>query len=401
MINLGAIVQATDFDGDTVTGNAAGLVITVDDDTPVINAKTDLIYANSSNPSPGGTGVYSYDIGADERSVYSASSSDFVVTLADGTVGTTDISNISLNWSSETAQNALFNFSFNYGAGSSSGTLLFDKVAGTYTMQLAEPIADVVALSDASAGFTGYLAGTATPDNSGLVQVSVAQLSSDFFVQFTGDAEPGGGAGVNNLQAIKTGEVLDNTLPIALDNQTFTQGTTDLFKQASALVSVSGSAAGVASDIMQSGEVLDFDLFTSNPTGFTNLAPTARASEIFMVFDGLGVTTDMVVILKLVDPDTNVHITKAIVVDAGDIYRLGDIIPGGFPTLDNNDGLIIIQSNDYNFGSENWLIEGGQVLSSTEGVIGANLIDFNRAIGSAGASVDGADDFGAAHNRRR
>ena len=189
--------------------------------------------------------------------------------------------------------------------------------------------------------------------------------------------------------------MLQNTLPIDLEHQTFTQGTTDLFKQASALVSVSGSAAGVASDIMQSGEVLDFDLFTSDPTGFTNLAPTARASEIFMVFDGVGVTTDMVVILKLVDPDTNVHITKAIVVDAGDIFRQGDIIPGGFPTLDNNDGLIIIQSNDYNFGSENWLIEGGQVLSSTEGVIGANLIDFTRAIGPAGASVDGTRDFGA------
>ena len=35
LINLGAIVQATDFDGDSVTGNANGLVITVDDDTPI------------------------------------------------------------------------------------------------------------------------------------------------------------------------------------------------------------------------------------------------------------------------------------------------------------------------------------------------------------------------------
>ena len=38
-INLGAIVQATDADGDTVTGNAAGLVITVDDDTPMATAE--------------------------------------------------------------------------------------------------------------------------------------------------------------------------------------------------------------------------------------------------------------------------------------------------------------------------------------------------------------------------
>ena len=39
-INLGAIVQATDFDGDSVTGNATGLVITVDDDTPIATAGT-------------------------------------------------------------------------------------------------------------------------------------------------------------------------------------------------------------------------------------------------------------------------------------------------------------------------------------------------------------------------
>ena len=38
-INLGAIVQATDFDGDTVPGTAAGLVITVDDDTPIATAR--------------------------------------------------------------------------------------------------------------------------------------------------------------------------------------------------------------------------------------------------------------------------------------------------------------------------------------------------------------------------
>ena len=37
-INLGAIVQATDRDGDTVIGNATGLVITVDDDTPIATA---------------------------------------------------------------------------------------------------------------------------------------------------------------------------------------------------------------------------------------------------------------------------------------------------------------------------------------------------------------------------
>jgi T1SS-143 domain-containing protein len=34
-INLGTIIQATDFDGDTVTAGANGVVITVNDDTPI------------------------------------------------------------------------------------------------------------------------------------------------------------------------------------------------------------------------------------------------------------------------------------------------------------------------------------------------------------------------------
>ena len=41
-INLGAIVQATDRDGDTVPGAATGLVITVNDDTPIATAGTSV-----------------------------------------------------------------------------------------------------------------------------------------------------------------------------------------------------------------------------------------------------------------------------------------------------------------------------------------------------------------------
>ncbi|TIG55987.1 hypothetical protein DI119_17620, partial [Legionella pneumophila] len=37
-INLGSVIRATDSDGDTVTAAADGLVITVDDDTPIASA---------------------------------------------------------------------------------------------------------------------------------------------------------------------------------------------------------------------------------------------------------------------------------------------------------------------------------------------------------------------------
>jgi hypothetical protein len=42
-INLGAIIEATDADGDSVVGNANGLVITVDDDTPVARNDEDTV----------------------------------------------------------------------------------------------------------------------------------------------------------------------------------------------------------------------------------------------------------------------------------------------------------------------------------------------------------------------
>jgi len=401
VLNLGSVqVIATATDGHLAPDIVS---ITVKDDVPIFIAKTDLIYANSSNdgggPLPGGTGIYEYNIGADSRTSFASTNSDFSTITLSGTVGSTTITAAVVTWNSESAGSALFNFSFNYGLGLADGTLTFDKVAGTYTVELSTPIGSVESTGEASAGFTGYVAESSTVDASGLVDVSVANLGTNFFVQFTGFAEPGGGVGVNNLQAIPPSDPLDTTLPIAAANQAYTDG--DIFKQAAAKVSVSGGAAGVASDIMQGGEVLDFDFFQTNPFGFTGATPTAQASSIFMTFDGVGATTDMVVILKLVNPGLDgvfgtgddTRTTKAIVVDAGDIYRQGDIIPGGFPSLDGNDGLIIIQRNDYNFGAENWFIEGGQVLPSTEFVTGSG-INFDRNIGPTGGSFDdGTESF--------
>ena len=196
MINLGAIVQATDFDGDSVTGNANGLVITVDDDTPVVNGKTDLIFANSSNPTPGGTGIYNYDIGADEHlGTFSSTNSDFSTITLSGDVGSVAITSPTVTWVSESTTQASFDISFSYAPNPADpgttvlaeGTLIFDKLAGTYTVTLDEPIETVTILNTANAlGFQGYDAGTDNEDNSGLVEVSIAELSSNFFVQFTG-----------------------------------------------------------------------------------------------------------------------------------------------------------------------------------------------------------------------
>lgn len=45
---------------------------------------------------------------------------------------------------------------------------------------------------------------------------------------------------------------------------------------------------------------------------------------------------------------------------------------------------MIIESNDYNFGSENYLIQGLQVLDSTEGVSGSGY-NLNGNVGVSGS----------------
>jgi hypothetical protein len=64
--------------------------------------------------------------------------------------------------------------------------------------------------------------------------------------------------------------------------------------------------------------------------------------------------------------------------------------PGSYSsiTLDNNDGLVIIESNDYNLPGEHWVIVGAQIAGSDEGVTGT-AIDLNSAIGAAGDSITG------------
>ena len=389
-IALGTAINATDYDGDSVTAAANGLLITVDDDSPVVTAKSNVVYANSSNPTPGGTGVFAYDIGADERlgTVYSATNSDLSVSMADGTVGTTAISNKVVTWASESDTSAVFNLSFTYVSNNptlgaltnATGTMTFDKVADTYTLSLTDDIDSFSILKTSAAqGFTGYNIGGTTPINQ-QPPVSVAKLADDFFVQFSGFAEQGSGTGANNI--------------MAGGNNAFVPG--ELFSAATSWVSVSGTATGVAGDTIQQGEVMDLDFFTASPFGDTAAAPTATSKGIYVKFDGIG-SEDLVLVLKLIDPDDNSQTTRAIIVDSEDIIiKNASTSPNNFHpianpaaygiTLDQNDGAVIVESNDYNFGSENYLIQGLQVLDSTEGVSGSGY-NLNGNVGVSGAST--------------
>ncbi|MGH8846940.1 MAG: M10 family metallopeptidase C-terminal domain-containing protein, partial [Polaromonas sp.] len=330
-------------------------------------------------------------VGADQHPTpFSATNSDFSgVSLASGTVGATAITNRSVTWASEDASSAVFNVAFDYVSNPSlgttthaTGTLTFDKVADTYALALTAPIQSFTVLTTGTAqGFTGYHLGLTTEDQT-QPDVSVAKLANDFFVQFSGYSEPGGGTGANNLRAGVGG-----------DTNTFVAG--ELFNQENSWVSVSGTAAGVAGDTIQKGEVLDLDFFTSNPFGNTGATPDAQAAGIFLKFDGIN-SEDLVVVLKLIDANGSpaTRTTKAFVVDNSDILRKGDAIPAGYNiSLDNNDGAVIFESNDFNAAGQNYVIEGAQVLVSTEGIAGSG-INLNSATGADGGS-SGTQAFGA------
>jgi len=391
--NLLQVVQTlTDADGDSVTTpiDLGAGVFTIQDSGPSLLAKTNLVYANVDNGTGdvGGTGIYHYDIGTDSRTVYDSTHSDFLPITLGGTVGSTAITNSTVDWFSESSTTAVFHIAFDYQADPSSstlthdtGTLTFDKVAGTYNLVLDDPISSFSTLTtSAGLSFTGYEANTSNLDNT-QPDVMVTELTSTFWVQFTGQETQNGNPGV----------------PLTAGGDlVFDQGET--FAAAPTWVSVSGSANGVAGDTIQKGEVLDFNFFASNPEGFLNHTDITSATTMFLKFDGYN-GEDLIVNLKLVDPGadgilgTGDDLTQylALVVDATDVFTNGSPPPTGFGiTLDNNDGAIIIQSNDYLplAGAGNWQIDGAQVITSTESLTGSG-VDFNGAVGTGatGAST--------------
>jgi hypothetical protein len=187
----------TDAEGESVQGTISVLI---DDDTPVVFSKTDLIYSNTLNdgagPLTGGTGIFDYSIGADSRSSYSGSNTDFAGIALTGTVGSNAITGASVTWVSEDANGALFNVQFTYQPNPTSsttatatGTVSFDKVNGTYSVELNAPI-DSFSISTTShaTSFTGYAFNSDTTVGSN-PPVSVAKLADNFYVQFSGMEE--------------------------------------------------------------------------------------------------------------------------------------------------------------------------------------------------------------------
>jgi hypothetical protein len=413
----------TDKDGDTAQATLnIGQNLHVLDDGPLITvpptttaAAPLIIHVGSGTGT--GTSAFGYDLGADDHiaAFYTAGGSDFIdanttldgVQLSlTGTVGTTAITNAVVTETSESATAASFHFTFDYDkdpitagvqSATETGTLSFDKVADTFTITADH------AIEGFSLDFfhTSELLAKEPTSNVGHPNIVVEKLNSDdpatpahegFFVQFTG----------NNSSFSFTA----NGQGSSADTTYNTGGTGhDMFASANETwVSATQSTNGVAGDTIQKGEALTLRFFDHSPGIATeDTSPNQVASGVAVKFDGIGNSEDLMVNLDLIDfgadgvrggtgLNADTSITRAIYIQNSDIYKHST--PGGIPspyntefTLDNNDGLIIIESNDYNSPTEHFQIQGLQILQSANGLTGS-AIDLNKAIGSGGGSTD-------------
>lgn len=359
------------------------------------------------------TGDFKYSIGADGHlaAFYTAGGSDFGDSdgnSANGVqrltlTGTVDnaqnpnITNVVTSLTSESATSAVFAFSFHYDkdpitAGvqdaTAAGTLTFDKTAGTYS----------IALNDVIDGFSfnvfhsSELTAKAPPGNTGHPELVVTQLDANpntaadhdgFYVQFTANSNPAGSPfGFNG-----TGD----GSPIAGDT-TFNTGqfVTSAFED---WVSATQSTNGVAGDTIQKGELLTLRFFNENILGDVNpgapgggtekIVPTDKVDAIAIKFDGIGNAESLIVVLDLIDDKgtastaDDVHTTRSVVVDNADFFK-GNTVPSPYNTefsLDNNDGLVIIEKGDYNNAAlgENFSIQGMQIMQSSNGLTGSGI----------------------------
>jgi len=378
-----AVVTVTDADGDPATSSTAiGSLIQFQDSGPVLTAVDNINIQNSGDVAA--TGGFHYLLGADGAPT---NNDVFKLVTGSATVNGDPVSNYTITQTSENATSAVFTFSFDYDTGTGgtaheTGTLTFDKSAGTYTVDLQDPISGFSILSTGTADAGDFVSYQVPSGGSGAPEVTVAQLDTDFFVQFSGVAEPGAGTGSDNL--FTTQGTANAFSPVTTNNF----ANLELFTQAMSTVQVSSTAAGVAGNTIQGGEVLDFNLYATDPGGTLGGVPTTSSTSMFIQLDGIGGSEDMIVVLKLLDTSTGQYTTQAIMVQNADIITSNATLAGTAYSgivLDNNDGLIVIEANDYQNGNTNLVIVGAQIAGSDEGITGT-ATNLNGALGAAGGS---------------
>ena len=262
---LGSDIQVvqtvTDFDGDTSTAsiNVGQNVFGIEDDGPRFGTvDTTLQIDNTGTVS--GTGDMQFTIGTDAPNGGTGNQNPDDLSVSNFTVQVngSDAQSVVLTPGAENATTASYTFSFDYDTGSGgtdheTGTLVFDKAGGTYTVTLDHPVEGFSILATAGApasAFVNY--NTDGSVSSGPSNIATVQLDSNFFIQFTGVADKTGSDHLTTTVA--PGGTFDAQTGVAFS-------ALELFSQTAATVTVSSSAAGVAGNTIQGGEVLDFNLY--------------------------------------------------------------------------------------------------------------------------------------------
>ncbi|AJC77623.1 hypothetical protein IE4803_CH00363 [Rhizobium etli bv. phaseoli str. IE4803] len=429
----------TDGDGDLAsTTRNIGHDLNFEDDGPTITKPFDgnpalagiqhETLANTLNASA--SGDFGYNIGADVHpAAFYTNGSDFVdqdLVTAGVQIGLTgtitgggggNLLNSNVTLASESLTSATFNFTFTYDrdpaagvqAGTAGGTLVFDKAADTYTINLTDPLEgfsfDVL--------HTSQLLSKEPTSNTGHPQIVLERLQADdsttpadedFYVQFTGNL-------VNKANPFR----LTNNGEGTSGDSTFTVGAQEMVSNNNETwVSATQSTNGVAGDTIQKDELLTLRFFNGNVGIATEATtPTATAGAMAIKFDGIGNSEDLMLILNLIDVngadniagngDDNATITRAMYVSNADIYKTGQV-PAPYNsefTLDNNDGLVIVEQNDYNAAGEDYVMQAVQIMQSGNGITGNNTaIDLVRTTGAGGGSnaTGGLVNFDATDN---
>lgn len=400
LVTVNAHIVDGDGDFDDASTNI-GLSFTFLDDGPQI--VTGFPASDNLGGAVGqhATGAFVYDVGADPN-LYALGDTDFLGGLGlTGTIeGGQPITNVQTSLFSENAGSAVFNWGFDYDKdpiqagvqlGHAAGTLTIDKVGGTYDF----------AITDAIDGFsfsvlhTNELLAKAPPGNSGHPEIVVTELDTDtpgapsdgFYVQFTANSLTQNGAN-STFGFNATGDGATPADKIYNNGQQITNGLEDW-------VSATQTTNGVAGDTIQKGELLTLRFFGENilgdvvpgaPGGGTEkLDPTTTADGIAIKFDGIGNSEDLVVVLNLIDAN-GVETTRAINVQNSDLIK--GTVPAPYNTefsLDNNDALLVLESNDYNAAGETYAVQGVQIMQSANGLTGT-AINLNGLTGVNGGS---------------
>ena len=148
--------------------------------------------------------------------------------------------------------------------------------AGTYTVDLANPIVGFTISDTGSANASAFIGYDAPGQGGGSDEVVVAQIGTQLFLQFSGDARANNASGT--MQTSFPGG--------AANGQAFVAG--EVFNAATAgfpSMQISSAAIGVSSNVLQTGEVVDFNLYQSDPGGTLGLPASTFATNMFMTFD--------------------------------------------------------------------------------------------------------------------